>query len=53
MEGSSLMNQKFIDGYKKLGEVLRSHSSGKLPKVFHIIPHMANWEDVLFITKPD
>ena len=27
--------------------------SGKLPKVFKIIPSMANWEELLWLTQPD
>jgi len=33
--------------------LLKTYSSGKLPKVFHIIPNLSNWEEILFLTNPD
>jgi essential nuclear protein 1 len=29
------------------------YTTGKLPKAFKIIPHLQNWEDVVFITDPE
>ena len=29
------------------------YKSGKLPKAFKIIPSLANWEQILFLTRPD
>jgi len=53
MDANSLMNPKFVNAYKKLGDLLHTYRSGKVPKLFTIIPHMSNWEDVMFLTKPD
>lgn len=30
-----------------------SDRSGKLPKAFKIVPRLANWEEVLYVTDPD
>lgn len=46
------MDQKVIDAYRKLGVVLKTYRSGKLPKAFKIIPMVSNWEELLFLTQP-
>ncbi|KAI9145125.1 Bystin-domain-containing protein [Paraphysoderma sedebokerense] len=47
------MNPKVVEVYSKVGILLSRYKSGKLPKAFKIIPSLANWEDVLYITRPD
>ena len=47
-----IINQKIVDAYKLVGEVLRSYTSGKLPKAFNIIPSTEDWEDLINITEP-
>lgn len=32
--------------------VVRRYTAGKLPKAFKVIPHLKNWEEVLFMTSP-
>ncbi|KAL0281284.1 UNVERIFIED_CONTAM: hypothetical protein PYX00_002317 [Menopon gallinae] len=39
--------------YKGVRDVLSKYRSGKLPKAFKIIPHLKNWEEILYITEPD
>jgi essential nuclear protein 1 len=39
--------------YVKVGELMRYHSSGKLPKAFRILPSLRNWEQLLYLTRPD
>jgi essential nuclear protein 1 len=48
----STLDPKVVAAYKSLGSVLKQYKSGKLPKIFKIIPQIANWEEVLFLTKP-
>jgi len=48
----SQLEPKVIEAYKKLGVVLKTYRSGKLPKTFKIIPQCANWEELLFLTQP-
>lgn len=47
-----MLDEKVVDAYKKLGVVLKTYRSGKLPKAFKIIPMVANWEELLFLTQP-
>ncbi|RUS15724.1 Bystin-domain-containing protein [Endogone sp. FLAS-F59071] len=47
------MNHKVVEVYTKVGTLLSRYKSGKLPKAFKIIPSLSNWEDVLYLTRPD
>ncbi|XP_077151419.1 bystin isoform X2 [Ranitomeya variabilis] len=38
---------------EKQTEVLSTYRSGKLPKAFKIVPALANWEQILYITEPE
>ena len=49
----NVLDPKVVAAYKKLGVVMKSYRSGKLPKAFKIIPLCANWEELLFLTVPD
>ena len=46
------MDPKIISAYKKVGVVMKSFKSGKLPKAFKVIPQTQNWEELLFLTEP-
>jgi len=50
---ASNLDAKVVAAYKSLGSILRTYKSGKLPKLFKIMPQIANWEEVLFLTKPE
>ena len=47
-----IINQKIVDAYKLVGEVLRTYTSGKLPKAFNILSSTEDWEDLVDITEP-
>ena len=47
-----IINQKIVDAYKLVGEVLRTYTSGKLPKAFNILSSTEDWEDLINITEP-
>jgi essential nuclear protein 1 len=47
-----IINQKVVDAYKLVGEVLRTYTSGKLPKAFNILSSTEDWEDLVNITEP-
>ena len=49
----STLDPKVIAAYKKVGVVMKSFKSGKLPKAFKIIPQTQNWEELLILTNPD
>jgi essential nuclear protein 1 len=50
---ASTMNPKIVEAYKLVGKILKTYKSGKLPKIFKAIPMLSNWEDILFLTKPE
>ena len=39
--------------YRGVGKLLHTYRSGKLPKAFKIVPRLANWEEVLYVTQPE
>ncbi|KAF8453631.1 Bystin-domain-containing protein [Terfezia claveryi] len=44
---------KVIEVYTRVGQLLSRYKSGKLPRAFKIIPSLKNWEEILFLTRPD
>ncbi|CAH3170687.1 unnamed protein product [Porites lobata] len=47
------MDERLVEVFKGVGQILAKYRSGKLPKAFKVIPSLANWEDVLYLTEPD
>jgi len=47
------MPKEFVNVFKDVGKVLQNWKSGRLPKAFKIIPNLANWEEVLQLTRPE
>lgn len=41
-----------IEVYTKIGQLLRSYRSGKLPQSFAIVPRVENWKPLLELTEP-
>ena len=52
LEPESTLEPKVVDAYRKLGVVLKTYKSGKMPKAFKILPHCHDWEQLLFLTRP-
>ncbi|KAL8936419.1 MAG: hypothetical protein Q9216_004940 [Gyalolechia sp. 2 TL-2023] len=44
---------KVVEVYSKIGLLLSRYKSGKLPKPFKIIPTLPQWQELLFITRPE
>ncbi len=44
---------KVVEVYTAVGVMLAHYKSGKLPKALKMLPHLRNWEDVLWLTRPD
>mmetsp|Transcript_24993 Transcript_24993/g.25203 ORF Transcript_24993/g.25203 Transcript_24993/m.25203 type:complete len:433 (-) Transcript_24993:107-1405(-) len=44
---------KVVEVYTSVGKLLKHYTSGKLPKALKMLPHLKNWEEVLWITRPD
>jgi len=47
------MDPKVVATFKSIGQFLRTYKSGKMPKAFTLIPRLGNWEDILFLTRPE
>lgn len=46
-------DRKIAEVYGLVGNIMSKYRSGKVPKAFKIIPKVANWEELLFLTRPD
>jgi len=44
---------KVVEVYTAVGVMLGHYKSGKMPKALKMLPHLRNWEDVLWVTRPD
>ena len=51
-DGSQL-SPKVVEVYTSVGKMLAHYKSGKLPKALKMLPHLKNWEEVLWLTRPD
>ncbi|KCV72205.1 hypothetical protein H696_01604 [Fonticula alba] len=49
----SHLDDKVVEVYSSVGNILSRYRSGKVPKAFKIIPTLTNWEEVLYLTRPD
>lgn len=47
------MHSEVAEVYSSVGKILKTYTSGKLPKAFKILPVLRNWEEVLYLTKPE
>lgn len=47
------IDERIVHVYAQIKDILSKYRSGKLPKAFKILPSLANWEHVLYITEPD
>lgn len=51
--GAPRLDPKIVEVYSEVGKYLSHYKSGKLPKVFKLIPGLANWEEIVFLTNPE
>jgi len=47
------LHPKVKEMYEGIKWVMAKYRSGKVPKAFKVIPHMQNWEQILYLTCPD
>lgn len=47
------IDPRVVEVYRGVGALLARYKSGKVPKAFKIIPALANWEEVLYLTQPE
>ena len=52
-DGYTTIPPKVAEVYTEIGKILSRYTSGKLPKAFKVIPSLANWEEILYLTRPD
>lgn len=51
--GSAPLDPKIVDVYTEIGRYFASYRSGKIPKVFKVVPALSNWEEIVFLTNPE
>ncbi|CAM9593694.1 unnamed protein product, partial [Scytosiphon promiscuus] len=52
-DGMARLPPKVLEVYGAIGKMLKSYTAGKLPKAFKIIPSLTNWEQILWLTRPE
>jgi len=52
-DGEQRLPDKVVRVYTEIAKVMKHYRSGKFPKAFKIIPALSNWEQVLWMTRPD
>ena len=45
--------RKIAEVYGLVGNIMSKYKSGKVPKAFKVIAKQSNWEDLVFLTRPD
>lgn len=45
--------RKIAEVYGLVGNIMSKYRSGKVPKAFKVIPKVTNWEELLYMTRPD
>ena len=46
-------DKKIAEVYGLVGNIMSRYRSGKVPKAFKVIPKLSNWEDIMYLTRPD
>ncbi|ELT99216.1 hypothetical protein CAPTEDRAFT_175882 [Capitella teleta] len=47
------LDDRVVAMYRGVRDILTKYRSGPLPKALKIVPHLANWEQVLYLTEPE
>ncbi|KAK4538071.1 hypothetical protein CDCA_CDCA15G4096 [Cyanidium caldarium] len=47
------VDARIVRVYRAVGELMRTYTSGKVPKAFKLIPSLHNWEEVMEMTRPE
>lgn len=48
----SELDPRAIENFRELGKILNQWTSGKLPKLFHVLPALEQWRDYIVFTRP-
>ncbi|CAN8076567.1 unnamed protein product [Agarophyton chilense] len=46
-------DRKIAEVYGLVGNIMSKYRSGKVPKAFKVIPKQRNWEELMYLTRPD
>ena len=46
-------NRKIAEVYGMVGTIMSRYRSGKVPKAFKVIAMLPNWEELIYLTRPD
>lgn len=46
-------DRKIAEVYGLVGNIMSKYRSGKVPKAFKVIPKQPNWEELVYLTRPD
>jgi len=49
----STLEPKVIAVYSQIANILKTYRSGRLPKAIKILPLLSNWEEIIYLTRPD
>jgi len=47
------LDPRVLELYEEVATILSKYRSGKVPKAFKVIAQFRNWEQLLYVTKPD
>jgi essential nuclear protein 1 len=53
IEADDIIPVKVQEVFTSVGKMLHHYKSGKLPKALKMLPHLKNWEHILWLTRPD
>eukprot|EP00906_Rhabdomonas_costata_P034832 RCo048992 len=46
------IDPKIVKVYRSIGRILEDYRCGRIPKALKMLPHIANWEELLLLTRP-
>ena len=52
-DGAPQIPERVVEVYTEIGKVLAHWGRVRIPKAFKVIPHLTNWEEILYLTRPD
>lgn len=52
-QSDEIIPPKVMEVFTSVGKLLHHYKSGKLPKALKMLPHLKNWEHILWLTRPD
>ena len=47
------MDRDVVKMYEGVGDLMSRYKTGKITRAFHFVPNLTNWEEVIYLTRPD